>query len=70
MAIDGAVSRTAVEAWDKRWATSEGKFAASGPAATRSLLHCRYPAHPEPDRLVRRNIALTCHGALIDAQSL
>src|SRR3984893_6636047 len=24
MAIDGAVSQTAVEAWDKRWATSEG----------------------------------------------
>ena len=25
MAIDGAVSQTAVEAWDKRWATSEGR---------------------------------------------
>jgi SAM-dependent methyltransferase len=25
MAIDGAMSRTAVEAWDKRWATSEGR---------------------------------------------
>ena len=25
MAIDGAVSPTAVEAWDKRWATSEGR---------------------------------------------
>jgi hypothetical protein len=25
MAIDSAVSQTAVEAWDKRWATSEGR---------------------------------------------
>src|SRR6201987_3054941 len=25
MAIDGAVSQTAGEAWDKRWATSEGR---------------------------------------------
>src|SRR6516225_11222624 len=25
MAIDGPVSQTAVEAWDKRWATSEGR---------------------------------------------
>jgi CubicO group peptidase (beta-lactamase class C family) len=25
MAIDSAVSPTAVEAWDKRWATSEGR---------------------------------------------
>jgi tellurite methyltransferase len=25
MAIDGAVPQTAVEAWDKRWATSEGR---------------------------------------------
>src|SRR5215469_1435020 len=25
MAIDGAVSQTAVEAWDERWATSEGR---------------------------------------------
>ena len=25
MAIGGAVSQTAVEAWDKRWATSEGR---------------------------------------------
>ena len=25
MAVDSAVSQTAVEAWDKRWATSEGR---------------------------------------------
>ena len=25
MAIDGAVSQTAVEAWNERWATSEGR---------------------------------------------
>jgi len=25
MAIDGAVSQSAVEAWDKRWSTSEGR---------------------------------------------
>ena len=25
MAIDGAVSQTAVEAWDERWATNEGR---------------------------------------------
>ena len=25
MVIDGAVARTAVDAWDKRWATSEGR---------------------------------------------
>ena len=25
MAIDGAVSQTAVEAWDERWATSGGR---------------------------------------------
>jgi hypothetical protein len=25
MAIDGALSQTAVEAWDKRWTTSEGR---------------------------------------------
>ena len=24
MAIDGAVSQTAVEAWDRRWATAKG----------------------------------------------
>ena len=41
MAIDGALSQTAVEAWDKRWITSEGRadwLAPRAPASPRNGL--------------------------------
>jgi SAM-dependent methyltransferase len=43
MEIDGAVSQTAVEAWDKRWATNEGRadWLVPHPAAVAIQLHAR-----------------------------
>jgi hypothetical protein len=47
MAIDGALSQTAVEAWDKRWTTSEGRadWLEPHPAVVAMLpeLHARAP---------------------------